>query len=60
MEDREKIDKTEKIYRRDRGDFILGGGCVSGVEGPHVKRGAKQGGGPGGARAVFLQSSLWW
>ena len=34
-------------------DFILVDGCVSGVEGPHVKRGAKRGGGPGGARAVF-------
>ncbi len=34
-------------------DFILGDEYVSGVGGPHVKRGAKRGGGPGGARAVF-------
>ncbi len=32
----------------------MGDGCVSGVKGPHVKRGAKRDGGPGGARAVFL------
>ncbi len=35
-------------------DFILGGGCVLGVGGPRVEPGAKRGGGPGGARAVFL------
>ncbi len=32
----------------------MGDGCVSGAEGPHVKRGAKRNGGPGGARAVFV------
>jgi hypothetical protein len=34
-------------------DFILGDGYVSGVGGPRVEPGAKRGGGPGGARAVF-------
>ena len=34
-------------------DFKLVDGCVSGVGGPQVEPGAKRGGGPGGARAVF-------
>ena len=35
-------------------DFILVDGYISGVGGPRVEPGAKRGGGPGGARAVFL------
>jgi hypothetical protein len=31
----------------------LSDGCVSGVGRPRVESGAKRGGGPGGARAVF-------
>jgi hypothetical protein len=34
-------------------DFILVDECVSGGGGPRVEPGAKRGGGPGGARAVF-------
>ena len=34
-------------------DFILGDWYISGVSGPRVEPGAKRGGGPGGARAVF-------
>jgi len=35
-------------------DFILGDLSVSGVGGPRVEPGAKRGGGPGGARAIFF------
>ncbi len=34
-------------------DFILVDWYISGVSGPRVEPGAKRGGGPGGARAVF-------